>query len=38
VRQGWSLPALPGAHSCIAPGHEDRGLWRNDYFCNSTFQ
>ncbi len=21
VRQGWSLPALPGAHSCIAPGH-----------------
>jgi hypothetical protein len=26
VRQGWSLPALAGARSCIAPGHEDRGL------------
>jgi hypothetical protein len=21
-----NLPALPGARSCIAPGHEDRGL------------
>ena len=26
VRQGWNLPALPGARSCTAPGHEDRGL------------
>jgi len=25
VRQGWNLPALPGAHSCIGPRPCGRG-------------
>ena len=30
VRRIWNLHPLPGGHSCIAPGHEGRGLWRNN--------
>ena len=37
MRQFWRLRALPGAHSCRAPGIQP-GALVVFYFCSATFQ